>query len=117
MSYSSSDHRLFVANESNGFGIERKTGAHSVLRFLKEEVNCPGIELQTDGLQKRNIESEDLFIREIKIQLENVVQVIIAEEIEDGCVTLDIQDHDAQCLQNLGPGSGVLCLDWSYGLT
>lgn len=59
------------------------------------------IELEADCLEEADVVAQHLLIAEVKVQVNNVVDVVVAEQEEYACLTAHILYDDAQCLQHL----------------
>jgi len=80
---------------------------------VEEEVHGACIELEADGLEEADVVAQYLFVTEVKVQINDVVDVVVAEQEEDTCLTAHILDDDAQGLQHLQEGQTVgYCADW-----
>ena len=61
-----------------------------VVVFIVEEVNCVSVETEGVSLDEGNVVGHYSFIREVKLVENNGVDVIVGQDIVDGCVVPDV---------------------------
>lgn len=62
---------------------------------------CTCVEFEADSLEEADVVAQHLFIREVKVKVNDVVDVVVAEQEEDARLTAHILDDDAQRLKDL----------------
>ena len=72
-SHRDSDHRLGMIEKLYGFGVEREI----VGVFVVKEMNRVLVQFQGQGLQERNVVSQDLFVGKVKFVNDDRVDVIV----------------------------------------
>mgnify|MGYP001806671331 CR=1 FL=1 len=62
---------------------------------------CTCVEFKADCLEEADVVAQHLLIREVKVKVHDVVDVVVAEQEEDARLTAHILDDDAQRLKDL----------------
>lgn len=88
-------HAVTVIDQLYCFSVKRKQAV------AEEELHSVVVQLEADGLQERDVVTQNLLILKIKAHPNNFVYVIVAEEIEDGCFALNILQPRAMCTDAL----------------
>ena len=84
-------HAITVVDQLDCFSVKREQA------IAEEELHSVVVQLEADGLQERNVVTQNLLILKVKSHPNNFVYVIVAKEIEDGCFALNILQPKAMC--------------------
>ena len=88
-------HAVTVVDQLYCFGVKREQAV------AEEELHSVVVQLEADGLQERDVVTQNLLILKVKAHPNNFVYVIVAEEIEDGCFALNVLQPRAMCADAL----------------
>ena len=120
-------HTLRVFHETDGSREQRKRREFSIRRVgglfvappnavavVEEELNRRRVELQRDGLQQGDVIGHDLLVVKVEVALNELVDVVVAEQVEQRRLQLNVLQHDGERLQKLKcemrPSAGGLAL-------
>ena len=88
-----------MVDELDGLGVEREGGVIAII--MKKELHGRSGQLERDGLGQVDVVAQDLVVLEIKAQGDDLVDMVVGEEVEDGGPGADVLDEDRQRLQHL----------------
>lgn len=88
-------HAVTVVDQLDCFSVKREQAV------AEEELHCVVVQLEADGLQERDVVTQNLLIFKVKAHPNNFIYVIVAKKIEDGCFALNVLNEHAKCLQHL----------------
>jgi hypothetical protein len=66
---------------------------------VEEELDRVGIDFERNGLEKGDVVCEHLFIPKVIGQANDIIQMVVGEEDEQGCCLADVADENGQRLQ------------------
>jgi len=97
-------HAITVIDQLYCFSVKRKQAV------AEEELHSVVVQLEADGLQERDVVTQNLLILKVKVHSNNFVYVIVAKEIEDGCFALNILQPKAMCIGALAIHDSIFCV-------
>ncbi len=99
-------HAITVVDQLDCFGVKRKQAV------AEEELHSVVVQLEADGLQERDVVTQNLLILKVKAHPNNFVYVIVAKEIEDGCFALNVLQPRTMCTDALAIHGIIFVSQW-----
>ena len=86
------DHAITVLDEFDRLRVQREGGMLPVV--VEEELDRGRVQLEGDCLEHIYVVAQDFVVLEVEVQAHDVVNLVVAEEVEDGGRGADVLDQD-----------------------
>ena len=100
--YCCAHHAITVIDQLYCFSVKRKQAV------AEEELHSVVVQLEADGLQERDVVTQNFLILKVKAHPNNFVYVIVAKEIEDGCFALNVLQPRTMCTDALARHGSIV---------